>query len=641
MTGALVVAAREIAERKRIFIAAAFAGLLPFLAPLFPNIARGDVPQARALLAVIFLVSFGIGTAVVLGSTILVRDLAERRAGFYFARPLPSLAIWGGKILAALLLASGAALLCALPAWIVSPELGVLHALFVGPVSPAVAAFSAAGILFGGSLFLVVLFHAVAVSVRSRSPWLAVDVVLLVICGIVLGRSWLSLARANFPVAWEFPTWAPPVLLVLLLAGGAVQVAVGRTDLRRGHGAQSLTIWGVLLPLTLAGAGATYWLLTPAPSDLIVSQVSAAPAGEWIAISGPARHRGDVRATFLLNSKSAACLLTGLGWSWGDEPVFSPDGRMALWYVLERGPVPSIRLWRAELENEHPRPRATTITAFGDLSFSPSGRRIAILEANTLSIVELDSEKTLAAVRIPGDARNLFFLDEDTVRLYVRWAGPLRNNETSSPLYEFRIADRKLEKTGEVPRPPDERLLIRYEAGGSRLFALEGHRRLTLRDGRNGHLLSTLSESGPINVFLPLSEKSVVTCGVENRSLTLRRVSLDGRRLGAVSLPGYDFANLTGLDSSGRLLVSARQSSIPDGTGKNWNLLAIDTTADLVVSQTPGLVPLSSLWFFSPTLPPATELGAPWTKYFLDEKGALVFYDAATRERRQILPKPR
>jgi hypothetical protein len=636
--GVLIVAAREISERKRIFLAAAVASLLPFLAPLLPNIAHGDVSQARAVLAMIFLVAFGIGTAIVLGSTILVRDLAERRFSFFFSRPISSLAIWGGKILAAFLLASGAALLCALPTWIAAPGTGLVER----SLAPVVTTFGLGGLFFGGLLLFVGLFHAAAVSIRSRSPWLVVDIVLLIACSIVMGRSWLFLTRAEVSGPRDFLNWAPPVLLVLLLAAGGVQVAVGRTDLKRGHGAQSLTIWGVLLPLTLAGAGATYWLLTPAPSDLLViSEAKAAPAGEWIAISGPARHRGDARATFLLNSKTAAGLLTGLGWSWGGEPVFSPDGRVALWYVLERGADPSVRLWRADLEEAHPRPRATTITALGELSFSPSGRRIAILEANTLSIVEMDSEKTLAAVRIPGDARNFFFFEENTVRLYPRWAGPMRHNGMFSPLYEFRIADRKLEKTGEVPRPPDERLLIRYEAGGSRLLALEGRRRLTLRDGRSGRLLSTLSESRPINVFLPLLDESVVTCGVENRSLTLRRVSLDGRLLGGVSLPDYDSATLTGLDSGGRLLVSARPSSNPDGTRKNWDLLAIDTTSDLVVSQTPRLLPLSPFaWFFSPTLPPATEFGPPRTKYFLDEEGALVFFDTATGERRQILPKP-
>jgi len=281
------------------------------------------------------------------------------------------------------------------------------------------------------------------------------------------------------------------------------------------------------------------------------------------------------------------------------------------------------------------------VTAFGNLSFSPSGRRIAICDANSLSIVELDSEKTVAAVRLSGDARDFFFFDEETVRLYPRFSLPLRRKGASSLLYEFRVADRKLDKTGEVPRPPNERLLIRYEAGGARLFALEGRRRLTLRDGRSGRLLSTLSESGPIDSFLPLSDGTLVTGGIENGSLTLRRVSFDGRLLGTLGLPGYIGASLIGQDALGRLLVGALHSAGPDGTGRNWNLLAIDTTSDQVVSRTPGLIPVARLaWWFSPTLPPATERGPLRTKYFLDEKGALVFFDAASGERRQILPKP-
>ena len=463
MRAALVVAAREISERKRIFVAAAVAGLLPFLAPLFPDLAPGDVPQARAILATVFALSFGIGTAAVLGSTVLVRDLVERRAGFYFARPLPSLAIWGGKILAALLLAAGAGLLSSIPAWIASPGVPMLPGAGPGSLSTLLATFSVAGVVFGGLLFVVALLHAVTLAVRSRSPWLVIDVVLLVVCSLVVGRSAASLLREGLPIAYVgLAGWGLPALLLALLVAGALSVSAGRTDLRRAHGVQSLALWGAVVPLTITAALWTLWLVSPTPGDLVaIRRVTAARSGDWLGVAGPARHRGKTARSFLWNRRTGAFVRLSGNAGRGTLPEFSPDGRTAIWAVLESTRPEEWQVWRADLTAAVPRPRALNVVArsYPWIRFSPSGRRIAVRIGDSLSVLELESERTVAAVRSPGPALDFFFADEETVRLFPAY----RRRGDPSPLLlvDFRIPEKKLGPSRKIPAESEEALGLR------------------------------------------------------------------------------------------------------------------------------------------------------------------------------------
>jgi hypothetical protein len=644
MKQVLVVAAREISERKRILAAAAVAGLLPFLAPLFPDVARGDVPQVRAIFALVALAAFGIGTAIVLGASVLARDLAERRAAFYFARPLPSLAIWGGKTLGALLLAAGAALLAVLPAWIAAPA----GSLLSGRPSSAAGTFGTAGLFFGGLLLLVALSHAAAVAVRSRSPWLVVDLVLLVVCGALAARSALRLAHEGYvePLLRAAP-WGVAALLLLLLAAGAVQVAAGRTDPRRGHGAQSLTIWGVALPVALLGAGFTHWLVSPAPGDLVgVQTAHAAPSSDWLFVEGPARHRGNHLCGFLVNPKAGSFLrLPGAFRLRAVE--FTPDGRRALWWELESDRRGLWRLWTADLSAARPEPRSLTVVAEGwpTLGVSPSGRRIALRSGRSLSVLELASEKTLAAVRLDTEAYlSLFFENEETVRLFVPRVSPGDRTAREAPLLELRIPERKLERTGAVPREAGDRLEVWYEAGGARLFALDANRtRLTLRDGRTGELLGTISRGPKISSFRPAGGGAVVALESAGGVLRLHRLAADGTDGSATELGSFRGGLVCGPAADGRLLVAGRTGTDDGGSWqRSWTLLGVDLPSGRITARETGLGPTEPWrWMVDPVLAAAGGPGAAPAAYFLDGSGALVLYDAASGTRTQILPERR
>ena len=77
-------------------------------------------------MAFLFGVTFPIALAIGLGASVIGEDLAERRLGFYFSRPLSGWAIWASKNLAAILITLGTGLVFVLPVALLSgqPALG-------------------------------------------------------------------------------------------------------------------------------------------------------------------------------------------------------------------------------------------------------------------------------------------------------------------------------------------------------------------------------------------------------------------------------------------------------------------------------------------------------------------------------------
>ena len=130
MRGALLVATREIVERRSVLLAALVAGLLPFAAPLIPGIRSGEGAEARDAAALMIALAFGGGLSFLLGGTIVGRDLSERRLGFDFARPLSGGAIWAGRFLGAVGLPLLVAVVVVLPATVIGG--GVLSLSFRG-----------------------------------------------------------------------------------------------------------------------------------------------------------------------------------------------------------------------------------------------------------------------------------------------------------------------------------------------------------------------------------------------------------------------------------------------------------------------------------------------------------------------------
>ena len=260
MKGTLAVAAREIAERKLLFLGAFVAGLLPLGFPLLP-VLRGNAHGARSVAMFLLATDIVVAFPLVFGATILVGDIAQKRLAFYFSRPLPGASIWAGKLLAALLISIGCAILAAAPVFLLEGERAF---------SLATGGLDSRGLLvltLPGVLLLFLLAHVVASMARLRSAWIVLDFFLVPLFAVAITFSIRSLFFAgfwSFHEPWRSPVrslWWPPVALIaILLAASCVQVADGRTDARRSHGALSATLWGLTAVFAAILGGLALWV---------------------------------------------------------------------------------------------------------------------------------------------------------------------------------------------------------------------------------------------------------------------------------------------------------------------------------------------------------------------------------------------
>jgi hypothetical protein len=498
MNGLLALLAREVGERRMVFVVAAALSLAPFAAPLL-TAGNGSVGRESTLAtAVVLALALSSVLAAALGASIIAGELADRRLAFYFERPLSGWAIWGGKLGAALALALGAGLVVLLPAALLhgSQEPGLLSQLRLA--WPA------------GALLVVLVCHALGVIARARTAWILLDVAAaLVVAGLVWFdvRQLLPWPSSFAPLGLSLA--AAATLGLALLSASAVQVIGGRTDLRRAHRLLSSTLWSGLLAPALAATAYIAWYVHPAPTALdMVASLSADRSGRWVEMAGAARLGGQPKdprflpAHFLVDRAGGSWQRMGAVGAWRSShfsPVmFAADGRSAAW--LERtGDGSRNELMRIDLTMPHPRAQATRLTfASPYLALSPDGARIAALEGSRLVVTEIATGRLLASVAAGMDSAGLAFISPDRLRFFRAL-----EDATTSP--SGALAVDEVEVAGGRVRPlcrfalnapytwsasPDgERLLIRS-------YPESGNRASSLYDAASGRLLAVLPQTG-------------------------------------------------------------------------------------------------------------------------------------------------
>jgi hypothetical protein len=369
--------------------------------------------------------------------------------------------------------------------------------------------------------------------------------------------------------------------LVALVFAGAVQTAVGRTDLRRGHRALSLTLWGTVL-LALATLGAfVHWVVDVSIMDLDQAEASVvAPQGGWLEVSGKARHRGEYYPTFLFDSSSERKIRLP---SQSTRVSFSGDGRHAAWFeAAERsGGWRLAQLVVADLAADHPRPRRTNLIMeaphwFG-FALSPDGHRAAMIDrsANAVSLFELPEGRSLGSVRatLPWGV-SIAFVSPDRVRLHVldqqskdpeTYALRILETSTESPHFEEigrieRITSSFFPRFFAPSDPADTRLLMRPQ---SETYETS----VVLVDRTSGATLATIVPWGHQNTDAGfLSDGRVAVAAATNGRATVRRLDSFGREELSIDLGAGAAIHLGGEPAPGHLLVSVA----PDGPW--WNV---------------------------------------------------------------------
>jgi hypothetical protein len=626
MRAVLAIAGREVFEHRRVYLAAVVVGLLP---PLMPWVMPSQDPgEVRGMFVLFNLIVFMLGAGL-LGAASVGADLASGRIGFFFARPVSGLAIWAGKLLG--ILAFG----------VLSFPIIVLPTAVLGG---AIAGYQWAPLaLIAGITFVLVVLasHAAGIATRSRSAWLLLDVVAPAVLGYILyqAQRGLRAGEATEPGVLPVLIALGAVPLLGVIAGGALAVVAGRTDIRRAHRALSLTLWSATALAVLGFAGWMAWSAAAGPGDLVVvGNVLPAPRGNYVAIGGPARGRSQA----LLVDLGSGAGAQGAFLRTGEDTVFSADGSTAAWAEYE-GNVREATIAWATLAGERPRRIETHLTFFRvtRLVLSPDGKQLAVLHGDsTLSVVALTTEKARLEVKLPAEqVRAVSFLSPERLRLWL----------ATGEIDEVDLAAGKLIQVGSLAaaglfeqRPAGAHSWsmrqwwsARPSPDGSRVIALDYSRdagpRLRLLDGETGAVLWEKSAGRPQRPLTARfrSDGRVLVGEERDGELHLTILAPSGAEEKTFPLGTSDHINLGAEIVPGHLAVELREAG-----GDPGQLLVIDLGSGEILHRSEGLTPPRSL-FWTSTVP---EPGSLATRLFFDREQALYLLDPATYERRRVLP---
>jgi hypothetical protein len=645
VTKLLAVAAREMRERWLLFPAALVVGCMPLVMPAFA-VPRDAMPVVGAVSAALL----GVAVAVITGATMLARDTANGRLGFLFSRPVSWPAIWGGKWLAALVLVVVSGLLAAIP-WMLAYPPSTVGGHHGGSWFQQMLDRQGAALFLGAILLAVGIANFGATLFRSRSPWVAADLVLLL--ATFWGTRHYIAPMLLFSVLMPLGGWQPALVLAPLvaglLAGSMAQVAVGRTDVRRAHGALSVGFWAVVAVTLVSAAGYWAWARSAGPADVTVHAVSPGPAGRWIDVEGSAERSGYYPHAFLIDTTSGRYApLPGPSGDRSRFPMglqFSADGRSAavLW---SDGRGASLRLY--DLAGDTPRgtevvlessPPPTWSTTF---ALTPAATHALVVHESGASLFALPSGRRVATTTIPPGWRPALvrFLSEGEARAWLVPAMELRRGDPHGPARaEMRVVDLATDGRSRASTFPLAATLepawvwrgVVADASGKRLLTSDGGVRL--RDGATGDLIATLTEGDSRLPALFLADGRVVVGSGANAPNDPRAKLLvfapHGVKMQQATLELWPWGLSVGPEvAPGRVAVSSfRSSYLPQDT------VVVDVGDGRVVERLSGLRPAIGFWM----VPAVPADATPTTVHFFrDAGGRVVRIDFASGERKVV-----
>ncbi len=585
MRQTLLIAEREVRERRFIFVAAAVGALLPYLAFLLPGVQRFSRDDAGAVGVVIAMI-FAAALALIVGGSLVGRELSERRLSFYFTRPVPGPAIWFGKLLAGFVLVAASFAMIAVPAMLVSGSA-------VGKFAQRDWRFLA---LWLSVLLGLMLFgHVTATMVRSRSPRIALDLLLL---AVAMTAGWFIVRELLAAFAQEAAVQALEIiaagLVVAALAAGTWQLGQGRSEARRSHVELSKFLWPAMGVVLLVTAGYVGWIFSAKPSDLIQPNVQQLSA-QWVFMTGRAHLRSDFHPVFLMNASTREFVRVP---SIPFEGAASRDGRTFAFvssrsFDRKRGPFEL----RVVLTGEgKPRQVETTITVgpFDPHALSDDGRLFAQIRNGLVSVHDLEGKRLIASAKLPHAASQyamyqMAFLSPSMLRIYERLRGSSPNVKTVVlRAFELDLRRRTITRTGEIVSP-GQRMALTANQDGSRLVVQVGGKvetdtKSTIVDAR------TLQALAPLDAVvrsyrgvLFLHDGRIATLeGFRNQPRRLVIFAPDGRRLGMTELAATNGGFLIGEPAPGKIVLTTTRR-VAGSNSEDIRTLLVDADSGSVL----------------------------------------------------------
>jgi ABC-type transport system involved in multi-copper enzyme maturation permease subunit len=575
------VAGREIVEKRFVFLAAIAFALLAVIPPLTMHM-RGSFGEAITVSAAILATAFALGLAVILGATIVGRELTEDRLSFYFARPLPAAAIWFGKVAASTLLITLSFLIVFAPAVMIGARISTQWT-----DSPA----TFAGVVLLAAILLFLLTHTVGTMVRSRSPWIGIDFLCAAATAVaVFAMLRLPLAAHAWTITMVASVALTAGLVLVVLAACTWQVAKGRTNRVQNHLALSRSLWSGVTVVLLAVSSYLLWALAASPRTLTDIRAQGAHDG-WLLINGQSAGRGDYRPTFLIHADGRSVRVLTPSWF---GIAFSDDGRTAVWLRQKVALSSAVEIISCRLDDPHPHAVSTGIdTTVGEFCVSPDGTRVAIGE-DSVTIYELASRRSLGSFHLDlaqNANRRFRFVGRDVVRIIVDvWRGqPMRE------VYEYDLRTRTLQRTAAF-----EDQVLSVSDDDTRML-LSRPAVLTLADARSGAPLARIEGSWSQAAFL--RDGSFLAVRHQGTTLTADHFAANGTPLREITGSGYLDAHVSGGDEH-RAVVQVRPACKARPNCSAWTPAFLDLDRGTMQVPDPSL----GIAIFDPTKPLPDEI---------------------------------
>jgi hypothetical protein len=610
-----------LVEKRFVALAAAAFAVLPFLLAVIPGIrGRSSSSDVIATAAGMLAIGFTGGLAVILGGSVIGRDLAENRLSFYFSRPVGAASIWFGKVTAALALIVAAFVIIVAPA-----RLGAA-AGWQRTLSGWGSGSLALGVL-GGAMVLFFAAHVIGSFVRSRSAWIAFDFLALLVAAYV---TYLII----MPLLWHGAELAVKTLigiigagvLVALIGGGAWQLERGRTDRKRSHVALSQFVWASIGGALLIAGALLAWMASASPRDLKTPFLETPRSGSWAFLGGDARARLDYPVAFLydLDSGKYSRLSTERLW----RTAFTPDGKTLLVSRVQSLQGQS-ELFRRAVGGSDELPTGLTMPLSSDFVTTESGDRVATVSGMLLSVYDVTHRQSLGSVRLPGGQDNLvamYFASPALVRVvtfnfFRTTDGPAVTRTLR--LFEFDVVRRSLQETGTLQN--DARSVgVGANEDGSLLLVRDYRKGVTVIDGHTAAVHYAVPVTGLHSAAL-LRSGGVAFARTTNGGVAVDITDASGNVVRTVNLPAAIPGPIHEL-RDGRLVMSTRAVAQADG---ELATVVIDPAAGTVVSRIPGSVlaenPIASRLNFDPRRAPID-----FPRIYHTTKGDLVRWNPST-----------
>ena len=634
MSAVLLVARREMRERRFLLVAAAGVSLvaLALSAVVAPAWARAGGHD----LALGLFMGFPVAVALAVGSSLIGRDLAERRLSFYFSRPLSAGALWAGKFLGGAVLVLGA-FICCLMSLIYSTGGLARHA-------------AGGWVVF--LLGLMAFAHVATAMYRSGSWLFALDLGLGALFVTVFGAQLRHLVSAGAgPLLFGEPFGVLGVVSAVatagMLAAAAAQLAYGRADAHRGHVALSAAVW----TFALAGIGGlalwSAWVLRVTPADVggVGYPLFAAPRGSALLFRGASWHgRAGFSPIFLMDGQSGSYVRLPL--ERVTPPAFAGDGRTAVWVApevpwgtylapdhfliatraawqattiagtqYERAALAVARLdGGAPAVEERPLPRRHTVTMA--LAMDTDGRQALVSGPSSVFLVDAASGTFLASAPLSGVVA-ADFLPDGTVRLY-RYE-PAAHPRATLVVLEWNSRDGAQVERGRVPGEFLMRLLARH---GDLAVVSTGAREKALLDAASGavRLFHSAASDLPGAALVLSTGEVALTLGEE-----LRVVSREGETVASFPIAPRTAAYALREPAPGELAVGLWTLTIGER-----RTVFLDPRTGRMRREEKGILPAGPRHGGPASQP---EPGSLASRLFTDLEGALIVLEPGGRRR--------